>query len=177
MAVLPDLPTARLLLRGFRDDDAPAVLAGLSEWSVVQWLAAVPFPYMRSDFAEWLASHPFGIATGLDRNWAVTLEGKVIGGIGAHDRAEDGVEVGYWIARSHWRRGFGREALLAVLGFLHVQDPGRPVHAWCRQDNAHSAGLLRACGFTLSGEDVRDYPARGAAYPSYRFALEAREAP
>lgn len=173
MPALPAIATDRLHLRAFTAADEPAVLAGLAEYSVVQWLAVVPFPYMRADFRSWVSSHAFGIASKLDRPWAVTLEGRTIGCVAAHDRADEGIEVGYWIARPYWRRGFGREALLAVLEFLRAEAPQRPVHAWTRADNLHSAGLLQACGFSRSGEGVRDYPARGAAYPSYRFALTA----
>ena len=45
----PVLTTRRLTLRQITLDDVPEITRGLSNWDVVQWLTAPPFPYSRDD--------------------------------------------------------------------------------------------------------------------------------
>ncbi len=60
-------------------------------------------------------------------------------------------ELGYWFARSSWGRGYGREAVGAVLA-AHFADPAAPdLHANVHDGNARSEAVLRRLGFTVTG--------------------------
>jgi RimJ/RimL family protein N-acetyltransferase len=59
-------------------------------------------------------------------------------------------EVGYWIGRDHWGRGYATAALRLLLE--EVTD--RPIFAHVALDNVGSRRVLGHCGFSVVGEAV-----------------------
>jgi RimJ/RimL family protein N-acetyltransferase len=86
----------------------------------------------------------------------IVVDGDVVGSIGSWD-AGDERDVGYWIGREHWGRGFATEALRA---FLEV-DGSRPLRAHVAEHNVGSRRVLEKCGFVFEreaqDEDVLEY--------------------
>jgi RimJ/RimL family protein N-acetyltransferase len=125
-------------------------LIGLSvaeEWLAETDLAALRLTDLRVDpeYAPWSV-----------RAVALRDSGEMIGHAGFHTRpapqyllpyAPDGVEIGYTIYPSHRRRGLGREALVALLRWAHL-DRGVPRFiASVRPENLASCSLLTSTGF------------------------------
>ncbi|MEM7332742.1 MAG: bifunctional GNAT family N-acetyltransferase/class I SAM-dependent methyltransferase [Chloroflexota bacterium] len=149
----PTLETDRLILRELRLDDGPDVFVFQSD-PYVQRFNDVPlkkledvYPYI----SELLVDHfsqKFLI-------WAVTLRGKdkVFGtvGLGAWNKHHRRAEVGYALAQSHWRQGYGSEAVTAVLKFGYEQLNLNRIYARTIADNFESVGLLEKIGFRLEG--------------------------
>ena len=101
----------RLFLRPAFPEDSGAILAGINDEAVVRNLARAPWPYRMED-AQFFAALPQDPRL---PHFLVTLPGVgVIGsaGMGEH---EGQAEIGYWIARAHWGRGYATEAAGAVL--------------------------------------------------------------
>ncbi|HXF95766.1 MAG TPA: GNAT family N-acetyltransferase, partial [Gemmatimonadales bacterium] len=115
----PTLSTERLLLRPFRLDDAPAVerLAGARE--IADTTLTIPHPYLDGMAEQWIATHEEAWERRERVIFAMTSEAHgVIGAIGlelalAHRRAE----LGYWVGRPFWNRGYASEAVPAVIAF------------------------------------------------------------
>ena len=102
------IATQRLLLRPYAATDAAALVRGLNNFNVSRWTSEIPFPYDLSDAEAFLAT-----ANQLDAGelrLAIALHGHLIGGI----LIEAG-EVGYWLAESHWNKGYGTEAARAMV--------------------------------------------------------------
>jgi len=59
-------------------------------------------------------------------------------------------EVGYWIGREHWGRGYARAALRLLL----EEVTERPVFAHVALDNIGSRRVVEHCGFTLVDEVI-----------------------
>jgi len=78
---------------------------------------------------------------------SIVVDGDVVGSIGSWD-AGDERDVGYWIGREHWGRGFATEALRA---FLEV-DGSRPLRAHVAEHNVGSRRVLEKCGFVFERE-------------------------
>lgn len=57
------------------------------------------------------------------------------------------IEVGYALVAAVWRRGYGREALEAVVGYGRKERGLRRVIATVRPENIGLRALLEACGF------------------------------
>ena len=74
----------------------------------------------------------------------VVSDGLVVGSIGSWD-AEGERDVGYWIGRDHWGKGFATAALRA---FLELE-PSRPLVAHVAEHNVGSRRVLEKCGFVL----------------------------
>ena len=94
--------------------------------------------------------------------WAIELKdqdsaqsAELVGTIGAYDYdpEENSVEVGISIARKYWGRGYGYEALSAVLKYL-TEDKGISlVKAWCQEGNMGSKTIMEKCGMKFTSAD------------------------
>lgn len=152
LPVLPVLRTARLVLRPFTLDDAPAVQGLLSDREVAKQTLTIPHPYPDGAAAEFIAKHADWLAAGKQFIWAITRDGEIVGAMGLHlVPAHRRAEVGYWIARAAWGQGIATEALRAVIaqGFdvlgLHRID------AQHYQENPASGAVMRKAGMTHEG--------------------------
>ena len=151
--VIPEIDTARLRLRPFRSDDAPAVavLAGRPE--IAATTLNIPHPYSRRDAETWIATHPGEVEGGRAWTFAITLRsGELVGAIGLHVvPAHRRAEVGYWIGVEHWGRGFATEALKAVLDFGFTTLKLNRIEAHVFAENAPSRRILEKLGFRYEG--------------------------
>jgi len=120
MPEFPTLQTERLILRAFQMDDAPAVNKYVSEKAIAATTLNIPHPYTLEMADEWIGTHKEAFENGQAVRFAITLgdSGNLLGAIGleitaAHERAE----IGYWIGKPHWGKGYCTEAALAVLQY------------------------------------------------------------
>jgi RimJ/RimL family protein N-acetyltransferase len=158
----------RLFLRPAFPEDAPAILAGIGEEAIVRNLARAPWPYTMAD-ARAFAALPQDPRL---PHFLVTLPGHgVIGsaGLGEH---EGEPELGYWIARAHWGRGYATEAAGAVLRIARTLGHTR-LRAGHFTDNPGSGRVLRKLGFVPTGRAAtRPCRARGGPAESVEYALD-----
>ena len=75
----------------------------------------------------------------------VVADGSVVGNVVSW-RQDGHREIGYWIGKEHWGKGF---ATGAVSAFLDI-DSARPLHAWIAVHNLGSIRVLEKCGFVES---------------------------
>jgi RimJ/RimL family protein N-acetyltransferase len=171
--------TQRLLLRPGWIEDAPALFRAIADEPVVRNLATAPWPYRRED-AEAFLSTPRGPD---DPVMLVFLRGpgaaELIGTIGFARRPGGDVELGYWIARSHWNRGYATEAGRAVVRMARDSFRVPRLVAGHFLDNPASGRVLEKLGFRPTGAVAPRFSAgRGimASSRGYELALE-KEAP
>jgi len=171
--------TDRLLLRPGWAEDAPALSRAIGDPAVVRTLSRVPWPYTLGDAERFLAL-PQEI--GCPRLLIFRREGRqpeLIGGIGIHADAEGRPELGYWIARACWGRGYASEAGQAVMQIADEALRLPRLVASHALDNPASARVLAKLGFTPTGETARLHSlARGEEmdvrpHVRHRFALRA----
>ena len=158
----------RLFLRPAFPEDCGAILAGIGEESIVRNLARAPWPYTMDD-ARNFAALPQDQRL---PHFVVTVPGNgVIGsaGMGEH---EGEPELGYWIARDHWGRGYATEAAGAVLRIARTLGHRRVV-AGHFTDNPASGRVLRKLGFIPTGRPGKRFSlARGQMVESVEYALD-----
>lgn len=158
----------RLFLRPAFPEDGEAILAGIGDEGIVRNLARTPWPYSIRD-ARAFAEKPQDPRL---PHFLVTLPGHgVIGsaGLGEH---EGEPELGYWIARAHWGRGYATEAAGAVLRIARTLGHRR-LTAGHFTDNPASGRVLRKLGFVPTGRITRRYICgRGAVADSAEYALD-----
>src|ERR1700722_9480548 len=111
-AAMP-LDTARLHLRPPVEQDAAAIISIAGDWEVARRLARVLHPYTDTDVRFFL-DH----VVPNEPTWAILCRetSRLIGIIGLAP-VPDGrsAELGYYIARDHWRRGIATEAARAIV--------------------------------------------------------------
>ena len=158
----------RLFLRPAFPEDCGAILAGIGEESIVRNLGRAPWPYTMDD-ARSFAALPQDQRL---PHFLVTVPGTgVIGsaGMGEH---EGEPELGYWIARDHWGRGYATEAADAVLRIARTLGHRRVV-AGHFTDNPASGKVLRKLGFVPTGRPGKRFSlARGQMVDSVEYALD-----
>ena len=122
---LSALQTERLSLRAFMTDDAAKIHPLANDREVAQNLASLPHPYLPEMALEWLEKLPALHEAGTHRVWAITLNTAplhpitLIGAIGLHDISieHSNAELGYWIGREFWGRGYATEAARAAVQY------------------------------------------------------------
>lgn len=154
----PVIRTARLLLRGFRAGDLEALHPLANDVDVARNTLNIPHPYEREDAQAWIDSQGDRLRHREAVTCAVTLsgsddeDGPLIGAVGLilvdeHERAE----LGYWIGRPYWGRGYATEAAAAVVAWgFDVLELHR-IHASHFPHNPASGTVLRKLGMVPEG--------------------------
>ena len=97
-------------------------------------------------------------------------ERAVLGGCSLHNRNGPGVlEIGYWIAAAHTRRGYATELARALTAAaLEIPEVAR-VEIHCDAANIASAAVPRRLGYTLTSVEDRpkDSPAASGRFMSW----------
>ena len=128
-------------LRAVRPEDLP-VMFELQTDHEANTMAGTKPRTREAFFAAW------------DRNFAnpdvnarvIECSGEIVGTVACF-QAEGQDCVGYWIARSHWGKGFASRALAVFL----IEETRRPLHATTARTNAPSRRVLEKCGFRHVG--------------------------
>jgi [ribosomal protein S5]-alanine N-acetyltransferase len=116
------LMTPRLRLRAPVLADASRIAMFIGHWDVVKMLARPPYPYTEQDAKQWIAN------PGQGQHFVVVHANGVIGVVGLDVRGSSGaLELGYWLAKPFWGRGFMTEAASAVIKALRVCDESADV--------------------------------------------------
>jgi [ribosomal protein S5]-alanine N-acetyltransferase len=121
MTTQPMLQTQRLILRPFILTDAPEVQRLAGDRAVAATTGSIPHPYEDGMAGAWISKHPDAFEKGTCVTFAVELreDHVLIGAISFMDiRPEHGrAEIGYWIGKPYWGRGYATEAAAAMLDY------------------------------------------------------------
>jgi len=154
MPEFPTLQTERLILRAFQMDDAPAVNKYVSEKAIAATTLNIPHPYNLEMAEEWIGTHKEAFENGQAVRFAITLgdSGNLLGAIGleitaAHERAE----IGYWIGKPHWGKGYCTEAALAVLQYGFDSLGLERIFATHFRKNSASGRVMQKAGMKHEG--------------------------
>lgn len=167
--------TPRLLLRPGFPEDAPALAAAMSDKAIARNLAVVPWPYTLRDAEAFLASPRDPVLPSFLIFERTDSAPRLIGACGMGRRPSGAVEMGYWIAREQWGRGFATEACRALV------DVARAVGLSSLEgshfiDNPASGRVLEKLGFKALGIVApRLSCARGEEVPARLMRLRLNE--
>jgi 8-oxo-dGTP diphosphatase len=176
----PVLYTTRLTLRPLESGDAPEFHRLINDWDICRKLPDAPFPYPADLAAGWIAAAAADRALGRAEQFALvdSASGILIGCAGLRI-AKDGksADLGYWLGRAFWARGFGLEAARRLTEWAFAALPIARITATVAADNDASLAVLRRVGFSGAGKGTQVFQCRpGQKLPVQHFALE-REAP
>ena len=167
--------TARLLLRPGFPEDAPALAAAIADQAIVRNLATAPWPYRMRDAEAFLASPRDPVLPSLLVFERTQAEPQLVGSCGLGRRPSGAVEMGYWIARPFWGRGFATEACAALIAIARTL--GLPTLEGSHfMDNPESARVLEKLGFEPIGIIApRMSCARGQEVPARLMRLRLED--
>lgn len=162
----PSLQTRRLILRPFAPSDAADVqrLAGAPE--IADTTLHIPHPYPDGAAEAWIATHSRRFSDGASAVFAIVEggTGRLVGAIGLEiTTANDSAEMGYWIGRPYWNRGYCTEAAEAVVRYgFGTLDLNR-IQAWHFSRNPASGRVMQKVGMTQEGH-LRQAVRKSGAY-------------
>jgi 8-oxo-dGTP diphosphatase len=138
----------------------------LNDFEVCRMLAAVPFPYDRTDAQKWIASSRRELLSGRAFHLAITgKDGEqetLVGGVGLRlGRKPRTADLGYWVARRYWGHGVATEAAGRLVHWAFANLDIDRIDATTATDNGGSAAVLRRIGFRQVGTATRKFLARG----------------
>jgi RimJ/RimL family protein N-acetyltransferase len=168
--------TERLLLRPGWAEDAPELARAIADENVVRNLATAPWPFALEDAEAFLAAPRDPAMPSFLITERTDGAPRIVGACGLGRRPSGAVELGYWIARPHWGRGFATEAGLALIDIARTLKLPR-LEASHFVDNAASGRVLEKLGFIPTGISAARYScARGgeAIARIYRLSLMGR---
>jgi RimJ/RimL family protein N-acetyltransferase len=158
-------PKPSIILRAVALDDAPAItrlLEGDSDLALKT--ATIPIPYHLEH------AYTFLREADPERVFAIVSGSELVGVIGMMPAGES-TEIGYWIGRGYWRRGYATRAIALLIEKAH----GRGVYTLTADvfpNNPASMRALEKNGFVQVGNIHRDLPHRGGLRRLIRFQLE-----
>ena len=102
-------------VRSWKWQDRDAIVRHANNWNVwINLRDRFPFPYTVNDARNWLETV---IDYKPETNFAVSVDGEAIGGIGFSVQPDVGyrsAEIGYWLGEQFWGRGIATDALSAI---------------------------------------------------------------
>ncbi|HEX4737392.1 MAG TPA: GNAT family N-acetyltransferase [Allosphingosinicella sp.] len=165
--------TERLLLRPGWIEDAPALHAAIADEALVRNLAQAPWPYTRLDAERYLMRERRPTEASSLIFLRTEEAPQLIGGIGFARTPAGEMELGYWIARPHWGRGYASEAGRALLDYARESLRIPRLGAGHFIDNPASGRVLEKLGFRPLGRiALRHSAGRGEAVPCRLFEIE-----
>ena len=142
--------TNRLLLRPGWAEDAPALARAIADEAIVRNLSAAPWPYGVAEAEAFLAAPRDPVLPSFLIIKRTTSAPRLIGACGFGRRPSGAVELGYWIARPYWNRGFATEAGRALIEIARTLKLPQ-LEASHFVDNPASGRVLEKLGFAATG--------------------------
>jgi RimJ/RimL family protein N-acetyltransferase len=147
----PSLTTERLHLRPFTLNDAPAVQRLAGDRDIASTTLQIPHPYEDGMAEQWIATHQENYEKGESVLFAIVArpDDTLIGAMGLRIHPQHAnAELGYWIGKSYWNRGYATEAAHAVVAHGFKVLGLRRIYAHC---NPSSARILQKLGMRYEG--------------------------
>ena len=168
--------TARLILQppGMADIGDIALLCNNREIS--EMTARIPFPYTIDDARAWVGEIERLSRDGQEFALAIFEREakKLVGVTGAVALPENSFSIGYWIGEPYWGRGYGTEAVRALIDHLFRRFDAEAVSSNVRVINRNSRGILEKCGFQRMGSGMYRSGRVFSAVPIENYRLERR---
>lgn len=149
-----DLATSRLFLRKFQKEDAEAFSHLLRHREVPATTLMLPYPCEINDATNLIESYLKEQDQKSAIRWAIALnKGRdLVGGIRlVPNVAFNSAELGFWVGKDYWRKGYTREAAERVMQFAFHELQFNRINAHAMVENIASLKLLEKLGFQQEG--------------------------
>jgi ribosomal-protein-alanine N-acetyltransferase len=154
MKEMPTLQTQRLVLRPMVLTDAPDIQRLAGDRDIASTTLRIPYPYEDGMAEEWIRSRQAVFDAGEGVAFAIVgrSDASYIGGIGlVLSPPHANAEMGYWIGKPYWNRGYGTEAAGGVLRYAFEQLGLNRVYAAHFRRNPASGRIMQKIGMTYEG--------------------------
>ena len=107
------IKTKRLVLKKpTKKINKKLIVSQIGDWEVAKWLSDVPYPYTEQKAEEWLNNINYD-----DLLFSIFRNNSLIGGVGLSLEEDDDLDLGFWIGRDHWGKGYATEAAMGLIQY------------------------------------------------------------
>ena len=149
-----EIKTDRLVLRQLTLKDAAAISTLASDYDIARMTGSFPhpFPLLSAEFKIMDLEQKRRRA--LAYPYAITIDGGELMGMADIFRRDTdaALEIGYWLGKSFWGRGYTSEAAQAVITEAHKTLGASTIIAGVFSDNPASIRVLQKLGFEFTGK-------------------------
>jgi len=153
--VYPEIESERLILRVPLIKDAPRITDLAGEFEIADTTLLIPHPYRLADAEDWIQSIRPHWQDGKSLQFVIILKSEsiLIGSIGLKDidPVHQHGELGYWIGKQWWNKGFATEAGRSVIKYAFQELHLHRVHAHHLARNKASGSVLKKIGMHHEG--------------------------
>ena len=141
--------------------DIPEIVRLLSDPAIAQMTLNVPYPYDEDDARQWLAFQEKERRAGTGYTFAIALrdDDLMVGAIDIRPNARHKkAEIGYWIGKPYWGRGYATEAARAIIRYGFETLEMNRIYALHFTGNPASGRVMQKAGMQFEGvlrEDVK----------------------
>lgn len=159
-----EIKTERLVLRPMQLSDLEDLFAVFSNAQVMRYWSTLP--HASREVTEALIRQTINADPARTAEFVIEFKGKVIGKAGFWQMPE----LGYLLHPDYWRRGFGREALEALIAYGFERLGLAQITADVDPENAASLALLGKLGFVETGRQKNTLEIGGRWFDSVYLA-------
>ena len=145
---MDQIKTKRLVLKKpTKKINKKSIVSQIGDWEVAKWLSGVPYPYTEQKAEEWLNNISYD-----DLLFSIFRNNSLIGGVGLSLEEDDDLDLGFWIGRDHWGKGYATEAAMGLIQYVKEEANFKQITACYIKGNMGSSNVLRKLGFEEVGE-------------------------
>lgn len=148
------LQSKRVVLRICKVEDLLTFHQLINDLELARMTLSIPHPINKKTAKHWLDHRIHSTKTGKEFHWAITRKStdQFIGTIGLYsiDSIKQQAELGFWIGRAYWNKGYCSEAIELVMNYAFQTLDLKRVIARHIKSNHISSKLLRNVGMQES---------------------------
>lgn len=152
--LIPTLLTERLILRPFALSDAKEVYEAMNDPEIYLTTLNIPKPYTLDIAQNWIRSHQgYFIEKGLLTLAAVCKESmELVGSFSISvDKKNNMGEIGYWIRKKSWNKGYGTEGAFEIIHYGFKEAKLNKIIGRHFNNNPQSGQIMVKCGMKKEG--------------------------
>ena len=141
------------ILRPYREGDEESLIKNINDKDIYRNTCRIPYPYTPEHAKAWInrCKNSAKKKKKTEVNFAIDINGKVIGGIGLRDITSHKAEIGYWLGKKYWGKGIATKAVQLITNFGFKQLKLKRIYAHIFSKNKASARLLEKNNYKREG--------------------------
>ena len=148
---MTEIHTDRLILRkAISEQEKISLVSQIGDWEVVKWLANAPYPYTDDDLEDYLL---ISDSNQFDLN--IFMGKQLIGRVGLTFDGDNYYDLGYWIGKDYWGKGYATESSKKLLEYVLDQLDSPKIKSGYFVGNFVSGNVLKKLGFKEVGVEKR----------------------
>lgn len=155
-------------------NDADTIESNGNDSEISSNMPSIPYPYKREDILTFIDFATYKYLNREEYHLAIRLiDGALIGlcALANIDMLNRKAELGYWLGRRHWGKGYAKEAIRLMLHLGFEELKLNRIYAKVLTNNERSIGLLSSLKFHREGLNREDVLHMGKFVDDYTFSM------